>query len=95
MTSTTAPPVSRATLEDRWDGLMADPREPGSGSKLLGRLDRFVQEAIAGVARVQWTGELDTHDGEALDGTGAIADEAEIAIRAAILNGIERRGIAR
>ena len=91
MARATAPAITRAVLEDRWDGLMTTGRA-GVSTKLQVRLDGVIRQLFERVARIEWTGEL---DGEGHDGTGSVTDEVETIIRRELLDRIERRGLAR
>lgn len=82
MAAPTTPRVTRATLTDRYEGLLERGLDP---SKLRRRLDRVLEDLLVGTARIEFTGELG--DGNQ---TGAVFDAADLAIRETLKRGIAR-----
>lgn len=88
---TTETKVPRAILEDRYEGLLmvttADSRQfsdsqVGEVNRRWLKLTRVLDDLIFGVSRTQD------------DRTGTVLDDTLKAIKAAIIDGIEREGIA-
>lgn len=89
----TAQPVPRAVLEDRLEGLLQwhggagalfSDTHRGEPSKLWHRLVRCIDEMVDGVSRA----------GDENETRGEILEDALAAVTAAVLDGVERTGIA-
>ena len=85
--ATDQPAITRATLEDRWAGLMLDRRQPTNPSPLQARMDALLSELFIGVARV------DPYAYEE-DAPGWSLQQVHEDLRESILRNVEASGMA-
>jgi hypothetical protein len=98
MTTATAPApaVTREVLEDRWNGLINDPKADIGWSPVMVKLDKVIRTLYEDVSRRPWTGYRDpSPESPDLDGSGDVTSAVHDAFKRALLDEIDKRGLAR